>query len=61
MSGFNPEPDEDVVSADELDELRAAELDPFYFHFAPGYATEMDMMNADEADDYGNEGADYDF
>lgn len=45
-----------------LDEQRAAELDPHYYDFTPGYATEMDFMNANEADDYRDEfEADIDF
>jgi len=30
--------------------------DPHYDDFIPGYPTEMDWMNAQEADDYRNEG-----
>jgi len=35
--------------------------DPFADWFAPGYPTEMDMMNANEADDYRNEMEDIEF
>ena len=38
-------------------EYEEAERDPHYYDFVPGYATEMDYMNALEADDYRNEGA----
>lgn len=42
-------------------EEAAAEADSFYFHFAPGYVTEMDFLNSLEADDYMNEGEEYEF
>lgn len=45
---------EDFV-ADQMD------TDPFAEWFAPGYVTEMDYMNAQEADDYRNEMEDVEF
>ncbi len=38
-----------------LNEWEAEQADPHYHDFLPGYATEMDWMNAQEADDYMNE------
>jgi hypothetical protein len=38
-----------------LREDEAQRNDPHYFDFSPGYATEMDYMNAQEADDYRDE------
>lgn len=57
---FKPERDE------EMAELRAEAregteyVDPFEDWFMPGYVTEMDYMNAMEADDYRNELSDFD-
>jgi hypothetical protein len=59
---FSPVEADNIERENEmLDEQRAAELDPHFYDFSPGYATEMDFMNANEADDYAHEFDDIDF
>jgi hypothetical protein len=55
---FNDQEDEVRVNDSFEDEIAAAELDPFADWFMPGYVTEMDYMNALEADDYRDEFSD---
>lgn len=50
---------ENQIEDTHVDDL-AAQLDPYAEWFMPGYATEMDYMNAMEADDYRDEFGDDD-
>lgn len=67
MSDFENDPEVfDEPSEDFLDgaydrqEAMMDYVDPFEDWFMPGYQTEMDYMNAQEADDYRNELSDLD-
>lgn len=59
MSDENDEVLENQIEDTHVDDL-AAQLDPYAEWWAPGYVTEMDYMNAMEADDYRNEFGDDD-
>lgn len=52
MSDERDEVLENQIEDTHVDELAAFVDDPHYYDFMPGYATEMDYINAMEADDY---------